>query len=427
MKLTQEEKVYLRETRRSHHRRIQWWREQRFGMFIHWGLYSQLARQEWVMNRECIPIREYEKLASTWNPGPCPAREWARLAKKAGMKYMVMTAKHHEGFLLWDSQMSRYNAMRQGPKRDLVREYVDAARAEGLRVGLYYSLMDWHHPDGARCVRDHAARKRFLDYTKGCVRELCSNYGKIDILWYDVAHPLRDARAWDSVALNRMVRELQPDILINNRSHLPEDFGTPEGHVQAEDEGRDWEACMPFNYSWGWLPTPSEDWRGVREVLGYLRIAAAGCGNLLLNIGPKPDGSVPEEAVERLTRIGKWLDRNGAAVYGKTDRIKKMEWMALGNWSRKGLTYYYWVWHWPGSELSIGGLTEKVKSARLLPDGKRLRCVQQGERLRIQGMPEQCPDPFCEMAVLELKFDAVPRQRISLPQDQPGVKPGRIH
>ena len=174
-------------------RRMKWWTDARFGMFVHFGLYSQLGRHEWVMNRERIPVKEYEKLARTFNPAPGSPREWAALAKKAGMKYMVMTTKHHEGFCLWDSKLTDYNAVKRGPGRDLVAEYVDACREFGLKCGFYYSLMDWHHPDGLAGSSDEPARRRFIDYTHGLVRELMSNYGKVDILWYDVPAPLKNA------------------------------------------------------------------------------------------------------------------------------------------------------------------------------------------------------------------------------------------
>ena len=176
-----DKETYLQQIAATRPERIRWWQEARFGMFVHWGLYAQLGRHEWVMNRERIPVAEYEKLADTWAPRERPAREWARLARQAGMKYMVMTTKHHEGFCLWNTQQTDYNAVRCGPGRDLVREYVEACREFGLKIGFYYSLMDWHHPDGARCAYDEAARRRFLDFTQGCVRELCTNYGKIDI------------------------------------------------------------------------------------------------------------------------------------------------------------------------------------------------------------------------------------------------------
>jgi len=365
---TQSQKEYLATAEATRAERMQWWHEARFGMFIHWGLYAQLGRHEWVMNRERIPVKEYEQLAATWKPKPRPAREWAALAKAAGMKYMVMTTKHHEGFLLWDSQMSDYNAAKCGPGRDLVREYVEAAREFGLRVGFYYSLMDWHHRDGARCAYDEKARRRFLDYTQGCVRELMSNYGKIDILWYDVSWPLSSPEAWESYEMNARARELQPELIINNRSQLPEDLGTPEEHIRAEEAGRAWEACMTFNGSWGWQPTPPEDWHSERKVLDMLRQCAAGGGNLLLNIGPLPDGSVPEIATERLTAVGKWLKKYGNVVYGPVDRVEGLEWLPTGTWTRKGNTLYFWCTRWPGKELAIGGLTEKLKSARVAGD-----------------------------------------------------------
>ncbi|MBX5479563.1 MAG: alpha-L-fucosidase, partial [Pyrinomonas methylaliphatogenes] len=197
---------------RDRERRMRWWHEAKFGMFIHWGLYSVLGRHEWVMEMEGIPVSEYEQLAKRFNPRPGAPREWARLARRAGQKYMVLTTKHHEGFCLFETQTTNYCAPKQAAGRDLVREFVEAARAEGLRVGFYYSLMDWHHPDGARCAEDEAARKRFVEYIHTQIRELMTNYGKIDILWYDVAWPL-DAKGWESEKMNRMVFELQPDII----------------------------------------------------------------------------------------------------------------------------------------------------------------------------------------------------------------------
>jgi alpha-L-fucosidase len=175
--------------------RMKWWKAARFGMFIHFGVYSTIARHEWVMEDEAIPVSEYAPHASTFHPREGSPRAWARLAKQAGMKYMVMTSKHHEGFCNFDTKLTNYCAPKQGPGRDLAREYVEAARAEGMRVGFYYSLMDWHHPDGALCATNEDARKRFIDYTHGLIHELLTDYGKIDVLWYDVAWPL-DATGW---------------------------------------------------------------------------------------------------------------------------------------------------------------------------------------------------------------------------------------
>ncbi len=386
--------------------RLKWFHQARFGMFIHWGLYSQLGRHEWVMNRERIPVAEYEKLAVSFKPKSRPARAWAQLARQAGMKYMVMTTKHHEGFCLWDTRMTDYNAVKCGPGRDLVAEFVDACREFGLRIGFYYSLMDWHHPDGARCAKSEPARKRFVEFTHGCVRELCGNYGKIDIMWYDVHWPL-SADGWESRKMNRMVRRLQPDIIINNRSGLPEDFGTPEQHVRAEPQGRAWEACMTMNQSWGYTPI-DRDWKSARDCVKLLGAAASGGGNLLLNIGPAPDGSIPPESRDVLTQVGQWVKRNGEAIYG-TDRVH-MEWQITGYWTAKGNIAYFHSHNWPGSELVIGGLKSKVLRAELLATGRRLRFKQSGPRLILSGLPAKPPDPL--VTVIKLPLRGKPRQAL---------------
>ncbi len=405
---------YIRQVDETRPERIRWWQEARFGMFVHWGLYSQLGRHEWVMNRERIPLADYEPLADSWQPIERPAREWARLARQAGMKYMVMTTKHHEGFCLWDTQQTDYNAVKRGPRRDLVREYVEACHEFGLKVGFYYSLMDWHHPDGARCALDGAAHRRFMDFTDGCVQELMTNYGKIDVLWYDVSWPLTSPELWESARRNALVRELQPGILINNRSQLDEDFGTPEEHVTAEGLGRNWEACMTFNGSWGYMPS-AVDWHSTRAVVFMLRTATAGQGNLLLNIGPRPDGSVPEQAYERLLPLGEWLAGNGEAVYGQVERVDgRMEWMPCGYWSIKGNDAYFWADKWPGKELTIGGLQMDVKRASLLATGdgiaEEIAFEQVPDRLILKGLSEENPDRLAGVAVIKLECASAPRQ-----------------
>jgi alpha-L-fucosidase len=279
-------------------RRMKWWHEARFGMFIHWGLYSVLGRHEWAMENEGIPVPEYEQLARRFTPRPNAAREWARLAKRAGQRYMVMTTKHHEGFCFFDTKTTNYCAPKQACGRDLVKEFVEAARAEGLRFGFYYSLMDWHHPDGANCVKDEAARKRFVEYIHTHVRELMTNYGKVDVLWYDVNWPL-DAQGWESERMNEMVFKLQPDIIVNNRNGLPGDFATPEQRIEAA-KGQAWESCMTMNDSWGYHQA-DDNWKSPKTVVRNLITCARQGGNYLLNIGPKPDGSVPEESVKILT------------------------------------------------------------------------------------------------------------------------------
>ncbi len=408
-----DKETYLDRTAATRPERIRWWQEARFGMFVHWGLYAQLGRHEWVMNRERIPVAEYEKLADTWKPKERPAREWAALAKQAGMKYMVMTTKHHEGFCLWDTLQTDYNAVKRGPGRDLVQEFVEACREFDLKIGFYYSLMDWHHPDGALCATDEAARRRFLDFTQGCVRELMSNYGKIDILWYDVSWPLATPELWESVEMSSVARALQPHILINNRAKLDEDFGTPEEHVTAAEAGRAWEACMTFNGSWGYMPI-SPDWRSTREVLDMLRTAAAGQGNLLLNIGPTPDGSVPPEATERLTAVGQWVAQNGEALYGQVDRADRgrVEWIPTGTWTLKGNTAYFWCTRWPGRELVIGGLLTKVNRASFLASGQPITFEQTENRLVLKNLPYHDPDPIAGVTVIKLECDAPPVQKL---------------
>lgn len=387
-------------------RRLRWFHEARFGMFVHWGLYALLGRHEWVMNRERIPVEEYEPLAGRFNPKPFPAREWARLARETGMKYMVMTTKHHEGFCLFDSKLTDYTAPKTAAGRDLVAEYVDACRAEGLRIGFYYSMMDWHHPDGARCKKDEEARRRFVDYIHGQVRELCTNYGKIDILWYDVSWPL-DVEGWESAKMNAMVRELQPDILTNNRSQLPGDFSTPEQRIQAAESGRAWEACMTMNDSWGYHAA-DDNWKTPGQIVRMLGQIANGGGNLLLNIGPKADGSIPEPSVRILKRVGEWMRANGEAVYN-SERIQT-EWMPIGIFSYKGGTLYLHVYNWPGKEIAVGGLENEVRSARFLVGGKAIAFEQKGERLILRDLPEKAPDE--QATVIAMEIQGAPRHRL---------------
>jgi alpha-L-fucosidase len=383
-------------------RRMKWWHEARFGMFIHFGLYSVLGRHEWAMEMEGIPVAEYEQLAKRFNPKPNAARAWARLAKQAGQKYMVMTTKHHEGFCHFDTKLTDYCAPKQAAGRDLVKEYVDAARAEGLRVGFYYSLMDWHHPDGAICATDEQARRRFVDYIHGQIRELLTNYGKIDILWYDVASPL-DAKGWESEKMNTMVFELQPDIIVNNRNKLPGDFATPEQKIQADE--RAWESCMTMNGSWGYQKA-DDDWKTPKTIVRNLVTCAHDTGNYLLNIGPKPDGSIPEESVKILTSVGKWMHGNGPAIY-QSEKCQPRR-SALAGFTRKGNTLYMHVHFWPGETVSLGGLMNQVKSARLLASEHEVKFEQDKFRVRFLNLPAKAPDE--PVTTIAIECDGTPRQ-----------------
>ena len=385
-------------------RRMQWWHEAKFGMFIHFGLYSQHARHEWAMETEAIPFGEYTPLAQVFNPAPGFALGWAKLAKAAGMKYMVMTTKHHEGFCNFDTKLTDYCASKQGPKRDLVREYVDAARAEGFRVGFYYSLMDWHHPDGALCATDEAARKRFVAYTHGLIREILTNYGKIDVLWYDVSWPL-DAKGWESERMNKMVFELQPDIIVNNRNQLPGDFSTPEQKIVAETNGRAWESCMTLNDSWG-FQRADDNWKSSKTIIRNLISCVRDGGNYLLNIGPQPDGSVPEESVRVLTEVGQWMNINGETIYKA--EICQPRRSNYASFTRTGNTLYMHVHFWPGQDVAISGLMVKVKSARLLKGNQPITFVQDPYRVHLTGLPADPPD--APVTTIALECDGEPKQ-----------------
>ena len=395
-KLTPEEK--------DRQRRLAWFKDARFGMFIHWGLYAQLGRHEWVMNRERIPLAEYEKLAKSFKPKANCARKWAKLAKASGQRYMVLTTKHHEGFCNFNSSLTDYNAVKQGPGRDLVAEYVEAAREQDMRVGFYYSMMDWHHPDGANCAKDENARRRFVDFIHGQVEELCTNYGKVDIMWYDVSWPL-DAEGWESAKLNAMVRSHQPDILINDRSQIPEDFGTPEGHITPAGPGRAWESCMTSNDSWGYTPI-DKNYKNAWHIVSMLRQCAAGGGNLLLNIGPTPEGDVPPECAREFKKAGKWLEEYGTSIYDATDPMEQ-EWGITGAFTRKADTVYFHCNRWPGKELALGGLTCKVQEARLM-GGKKVKFEQKKDRLVLKGLPAEAPDELA--TVIEMKVTGTARQ-----------------
>src|SRR5437016_5453456 len=377
-------------------RRMKWWHEARFGMCIDWGLYSVIGRHEWVMENEGIPVSEYETLAKQFKPKPYPAREWAKIARETGMRYMVMTTKHHEGFCHFDTKTTNYCSPKQGPGRDLVREYVEAAREQGMRVGFYYSLMDWHHPDGARCETDPEARKRFVEYIHTHIRELLSNYGKIDVLWYDVSWPL-DAAGWESERMNKMVFELQPDIIVNNRNKLPGDFSTPEQHITAETNGRAWETCMTLNDSWGYQ-RGDDAWKPPKQVIQNLIACSRGTGNYLLNIGPKPDGTIPEESVRILSEVGQWMNRNGQSIYGSD--LCQVRRSNYASFTRKGNTLYMHVHFWPGETVAISGLMTGVKSARLLALDKKVQVQQDKFRVRFTGLPAEAPDhPVTTIAI----------------------------
>jgi alpha-L-fucosidase len=368
---------------------LSWFTAARYGMFIHWGAYSVAGRGEWVMNREMIPLDEYTRLyvdaftAERYDPVV-----WARLARQACMQYVVLTTRHHDGFCLWDSDTTDFTAAKRGPGRDLLEPFVDAVRSEGLRVGFYYSVADWCHPDypgpfhrdWPRQWHDEAARQRFVDYYIAQLRELMTRYGTIDILWYDgcVPGPLDGARA------NAMVRELQPDILINERNGEPFDFRISEQTLKAKDGP--WEACMTLNDNWGYH-VGNAQWKDARAVIRMLVTTAGKGGNLLLNVGPRGDGSIPEESVRILTEAGQWLAKNGEFL-PDSDRAP-FSWNNSSVLTTRGSTVYVHIFNSPGAEgeYCLAEIRNKVLSAREVATGKPVEFEQRGPRLFLRGLP----------------------------------------
>lgn len=379
---------------------MQWWHEARYGMFIHWGVYSIAARGEWVMYQEHIPADEYARLSKRFVPKKYDPDEWVALAKQAGMKYMVMTSRHHDGFSLFDTQASDFSAPKTAARRDLLREYVEACHRGGMRVGFYYSLLDWRYPAYFRGPKgDPQGWQELVDYVHAQVRELCTNYGKIDLLWYDGGWPYT-AEDWRSEELNAMVRGLQPAIVINNRSQLPEDYDTPEQHIRASEAGRAWEACMTLNDSWGYNAA-DDNWKTAKQVLKNLLTCVSSGGNLLLNVGPKPDGTIPKESADVLGKVGRWLRRNGGAVYG-TAR-SPFGGTSTGLTTLKGNTLFMHVLRWPGREIQFCRIANKVRSAHLLETGRELSFQQNGDRLLVRGLSPNAPDRLATVIVVELE------------------------
>ena len=380
-----------------------WFRQAAFGMFIHWGVYSIPARGEWVMHHEQIPPEEYKRLAQQFNPHRYDPEEWVALAKAAGMKYMVLTTKHHDGFALFDSQVSDFTSVKTAAQRDLVAEYARACRKGGLKVGFYFSLPDWQCPAFFRGPdRDPTGWAEYLAYVHGQVRELCTNYGKIDLLWYDsmMAPGLRlgTAEDWRAKELNVMVRKLQPHILINNRSGLPEDFDTAEQRLHASEPGRLWELCMTMNNQWGWFAVDTL-WKPTKQLVHTLTACATGGGNLLLNVGSKPDGTIPPQSVKRLREMGRWLEVNGRAIYG-VDR-SGFQTGTAGCAAERGKTIYVFVHWWPGTVLALPRVEFKIRSARILGRSCKVSLERQGQRLLLKNLPERAPDPLTTVIALQ--------------------------
>ncbi|QNM98789.1 alpha-L-fucosidase [Chitinimonas koreensis] len=375
----------------------QWFLDDRFGMFIHFGLYSNGARHEWMKHREKLGNEQYQKYFDTFDPDLFDARAWARAAKAAGMKYVVLTAKHHEGFALWDSKLTDYKITNTPFRRDLIREYVDALRAEGLKVGFYYSLIDWHHPDYPIDIMhplrdDEAARKangqrdirKYAAYLHGQVRELLSNYGKIDYLWFDFSFPKRDGDwdngrgkgrdDWQSEKLVELVHKLQPGIILNNRLDIPGGVDTPEQYQPKfggiPGELKLVEECTTFSGSWGYYRDEAS-WKSNEQVVRLLVDAVSKGHNLLLNVGPNARGEFDARAKERLAALGEWTRLNGRSIYGAGPSAYAAPDGA--RYTQRGDRLYLHLENYPIGSIELDGLAGKVRYAQFLHDGSEIQ------------------------------------------------------
>ena len=390
-----------------------WFADARFGMFVHWGLYSILGRGEWVMFKGNIPKEKYNKLTEKFHPDGFDPGAWVALAKQAGAKYVVLTARHHDGFCLYDSRVSDFTSVRTRAGRDFIRDYVRACRKAGLKVGIYYSLGSWQH--AASFVgpwKDPAGWAAMVDEAHAQVRELMTGYGRIDLLWYDGAfHAGADAaligELWRARELNAMVRKLQPQIVINDRSGTPEDYSSPEQHVAPPKPGRLWEACMTIGATaWGYVKDETR-FLSTQTLLTHLLAAARHGGNLLVNIGPRADGSVQKEFTKPLLEIGRWLAVNGEAIYG-SERLPFTEAdHLLGAATAKGRTAYFHIDHWPCDSGAIAGVTGSIRRAYLVADGRKLTVLPASNGVvALRDFPKQAPDPNYSVVAVELSEGA---------------------
>lgn len=384
--------------------RTQWFLQDRFGMFIHWGLYAIPARGEWVRSVERISVEDYQTYYDEFNPVRYDPKAWARAAKQAGMKYAVLTAKHHDGFCLFDSALTEYKSTNTQAGRDLVREFIEAFRAEGLKVGLYYSLIDWHHEDypayGDRIhpmrdnenyTRNPETFDRYLQYMHGQVRELLTNYGKLDVMWFDFSYDRMKGETWKATELMAMIRSLQPHIIVDNRLDAsgeeggtiftknplsysgdfasPEQIIPPQGVTDDECNSLPWEACITLNNNWGYAAQDFQ-YKSSTTLIRKLIECVSKNGNLLLNVGPNALGEIPKESLDILAEIGDWVQKNGDSIYGCGQAyLPKPEW---GRYTQKGNLLYAHLFEESVGPINLNGLAGKVKKARLLSDGSEL-------------------------------------------------------
>lgn len=406
-----------RETKAQRDARMAWWREARFGMFIHWGVYSIPARGEWVMHNEKIPVKEYEKFPPQFNPAKFNAEEWVRLAKEAGMKYIVITSKHHDGFCMWDSKVSSYDIMDATPfKRDVLKELAAACRNEGIRLCFYHSIMDWHHPD-ATGANFPLYREQYL---KPQLKELLTAYGPIGVLWFD-GEWIPEWTEEQGRDLYNFCRALQPDLIINNRvgkgrsgmagmnidASYVGDFGTPEQEIPSGSSSDfDWESCMTMNDDWGYSAGDT-NWKSTKSLIRNLVDIASKGGNYLLNVGPTSEGIIPEPSVVRLKQIDAWMKRNGESIYGSlASPLDSTPW---GRCTSKrlpdgGTRLFFHVFDWPEDGiLAVHGLGSDPVRVHLISDTIRTVAWKRQEDAILLALPTASPDTDDAVVVAEFK------------------------
>ena len=343
------------------------WQEMKFGLFIHWGPvslkgteigWSRAGERRGTGGTGEIPVEEYDNLYKQFNPVKFNADEWVQIARDAGMKYLVFTSKHHDGFSMFDSKLTDYKITNSPFKRDVVKELADACHKAGLKLGYYYSPVDWHHP--AYRTQNHSS---YIEYLHGQLREICSNYGKIDIIWFDGLGG--SAKDWDSENLFKIIRTLQPHVIINNRAGLPADHDTPEQEIGKFQNDRPWETCMTICNQWAWKP--DDRMKSLKQCIDTLVRVVGGDGNLLFNVGPMPDGRIEPRQVERLKEMGDWLKKYGKTIYAaRGGPFKSGPWGAS---TYKDNTIYVHVLTWPGDTLTLPAIPRKITSAVLLTRG----------------------------------------------------------